>query len=259
MAGKLEDQVAIVTGAGSGMGRATAELFAHEGARVLVADLNEAGAHETAERIAQVRGSAIAIRTDVADASQVAALVEQAMSRYGKIDILHNNAGMVLVKFLEDTDESEWDRLMGVNLKSIFLGVKYAVPHMKRCRSGCIINTASTGSFLGQYMTPAYIASKGGVLMLTKTLALDYAQYNIRVNCICPGAVDTPMLRHHFNSTPDPKVAAEREKELVPIKRFIDPSEIASGALYLASNAARSVTGTALVIDGGALAGYYAS
>jgi NAD(P)-dependent dehydrogenase (short-subunit alcohol dehydrogenase family) len=148
------------------------------------------------------------------------------------------------------------DHLLGVNLKSIFLAVKYAVPHMKKQGRGCIINTASTGGFLGQYRTPAYIASKGGVVLLTKTLALDYAQYNIRVNCICPGAVDTPMLRRHFSSSPDPEHAAELEKRLIPLKRFLDPEEIAQAALYLASEHARGITGSALVVDGGSLAGY---
>lgn len=256
---KLEQQVAIITGAGSGIGRATAELFAQEGARVVVADLNKNAADQTAKQINDRQGEAIAWQIDVADGVQVRALVEETVRRYGRIDILHNNAGMVLVKFLEDMDESEWDRLMGVNLKSIFLAVKYVVGYMKQRKSGCIINTASTGSFLGQYMTPAYIASKGGVLMLTKTLALDYAQYNIRVNCICPGAVDTQMLRQHFNDSDSPKLAAEREMALIPIKRFLDPSEIAAGALYLASEAARGVTGTALSIDGGSLAGFYSS
>ena len=256
---KLEKQVAIITGAGSGIGRATAELFAQEGARVVVADLNKEDADQTAKRINDSQGESIARQVDVADPVQVQALVEETISRYGKIDILHNNAGMIVVKFLEDMEESEWDRLMGVNLKSIFLAVKYTIGHMKQQKSGCIINTASTGSFLGQYMTPAYIASKGGVLMLTKTLALDYAQYNIRVNCICPGAVDTQMLRQHFDNSESPKLAAEREMALIPIRRFLDPSEIAAGALYLASEAARGITGTALSIDGGTLAGSYSS
>ncbi len=255
---KLENRVAVITGAGSGMGRATAELFAREGAAVVVADLNASGASETADKIKAGGGKAIVSHTDVSNASQVEAMINMAVQKYGRIDILHNNAGMIIVKFLEDTTEQEWDTLLGVNLKSIFLGVKYAVPHMKRQGGGGIINTASTGSLMGQYMTPAYIASKGGVLMLTKTLALDYAKFNIRVNCICPGAVDTPMLRKHFNNSPDPELAARREQDLMPIGRFLDPMEIAEGALYLASDSARGVTGTALVIDGGSLAGCYA-
>ena len=160
------------------------------------------------------------------------------------------------MKFLEDTTEAEWDHVLGVNLKSIFFAVKHAVPHMKERGGGCIINTASTGGFTGQYMTPAYLASKGAVVLLTKSLALDYAKHNIRVNCIFPGAVDTPMIQWHFASTVDPLRAAELERQLVPQKRFLAPSEIAHAALYLASDNARGVTGTALVIDGGSLAGY---
>jgi NAD(P)-dependent dehydrogenase (short-subunit alcohol dehydrogenase family) len=254
--GALEGQVAIITGAGSGMGRATASLFAREGASVVVADVDEAGGRETADEIAAVGGDGVFVRTDVSRSHSVKALIDAAMERYGRIDILHNNAGVIMVKFCEDMTEEEWDHVLGVNLKSIFLAVKYAVPHMKPRRRGCIINTASTGSFLGQYMTPAYIASKGGVLQFTKTLALDYAQYNIRVNCICPGAVDTPMIRKHFDLSPDPERAAELERRLVPLKRFLQPDEIAHAALYLASDHARGVTGSALVIDGGSLAGY---
>jgi NAD(P)-dependent dehydrogenase (short-subunit alcohol dehydrogenase family) len=253
---ELANRVAVITGAASGMGRATAELFAREGARVVAADRDDSGGAETVDRIRSAGGTAVFVRTDVACAADVERMIRTALNTYGQIDILHNNAGIFLVKFLEDMTEEEWDRILGVNLKSIFLAVKYAVPHMKERRTGCILNTASTGSFLGQHRTPAYIASKGGVAMLTKTLALDYAAYGIRVNCICPGAVDTPMLQQHFRTSPDPERAADVEKQLIPMKRFLDPDEIAQAALYLASDRARGVTGTALVVDGGSLAGY---
>jgi meso-butanediol dehydrogenase / (S,S)-butanediol dehydrogenase / diacetyl reductase len=254
--GQLDNRVALVTGAGSGMGRATATVFAREGAKVVVVDINEAAGRETLDKITAAGGEALLVSADVSKANDAQNMVETTLQTYKRIDILHNNAGVFLIKFLEDTSEEEWDHLMGVNLKSIFLAVKFAVPYMKKQGGGCIINTASTGGFLGQYMTPAYIASKGGVVLLTKTLALDYARDNIRVNCICPGAVETPMLRRAFADSPDPEKAMKRERELVPIKRFLDPEEIAYAALYLASDRARGVTGTALVVDGGALAGY---
>jgi NAD(P)-dependent dehydrogenase (short-subunit alcohol dehydrogenase family) len=238
------------------MGRATAILFAREGARVVVADVDQQGGRETVEQIKKESCDAVFHATDVSRGEAMQELVQTTIDTYGRIDVLHNNAGVIMVKFLEDMSEEEWDHVLGVNLKSIFFGVKYAVPHMKRQGGGCIINTASTGSFLGQYRTPAYIASKGGVLQLTKTLALDYARDNIRVNCICPGAVDTPMVRRHFALSPDPEKAAELEQRLIPIKRFLQPEEIAHAALYLASDQARGVTGSALVIDGGSLAGY---
>jgi NAD(P)-dependent dehydrogenase (short-subunit alcohol dehydrogenase family) len=253
---ELRDRVAVITGAASGIGRATAELFAREGACVVLADMHvEAGA-ETVEAIRTAGGEGLFVPIDVARASDVERLIDTALNRYGRVDILHNNAGMFLVKFLEDMSEEEWDRILGVNLKSIFLAVKYAVPHMKARHSGVILNTASTGSFIGQHRTPAYIASKGGVAMLTKTLALDYAAYGIRVNCICPGAVDTPMLRQHFRTSPDPTRAAELEQQLIPIKRFLQPEEVAQAALYLCSDRAQGITGAALPVDGGSLAGY---
>ena len=155
----LEGQVALITGAGSGMGRSTAELFAQEGARVVVVDIDEAGGEQTVATIRAAGGEAIFTRADVAKASDAEAMIHLAIETYGRLDVLHNNAGVVSVKFLEDMSEEEWDWLMGVNLKAIFLAVKYAVPHMKAQGGGCIINTGSTGSFIGQYRTPAYIAS----------------------------------------------------------------------------------------------------
>ena len=252
----LEGQVALITGAGSGMGRSTAELFAQEGARVVVVDIDEAGGEQTVATIRAAGGEAIFTRADVAKSSDAEAMIHLAIETYGRLDVLHNNAGVVSVKFLEDMSEEEWDWLMGVNLKAIFLAVKYAVPHMKAQGGGCIINTGSTGSFIGQYRTPAYIASKGGVIQLTKTLALDYAEHKIRVNAICPGTVDTPLVRQHIEGSPDPARAEAIEKQLIPLKRFMQPEEIAHAALYLASVPAGGITGSAMVIDGGTLAGY---
>ncbi len=252
----LTGQVALITGAGSGIGQATAVLFAKEGATVVVVDIDEPGGEETVAQIRAEGGEALFERTDVAKADDAQRMVQRTIDTYGRLDILHNNAGVVAVKFLEDMAEEEWDWLMGVNLKAIFLAVKYAVPHMKAQGSGCIINTGSTSSFEGQYMTPAYCASKGAVVQLSKTLALDYAQYKIRVNAVCPGTVDTPLVRQHIENSPDPARAEAIEKQLIPLKRFLQPEEVAHAALYLASDQARGITGSALVIDGGTLAGY---
>ena len=252
----LSGQVALITGTGSGVGRATAALFAKEGAKVVVVDLNQTAGEKTVAQINIDGGTALFQQADVAKSADAQRMVQQTIDTYGRLDILHNNAGVVAVKFLEDMSEEEWDWLMGVNLKAIFLAIKYAVPHMKALGSGCIINTGSTSSFEGQYMTPAYCASKGGVVQLSKTLALDYAQYKIRVNAVCPGTVDTPLVRHHLENSTDPVRAEAIEKQLIPLKRFLQPEEIAHAALYLASDQASGVTGSALVIDGGTLAGY---
>ena len=252
---KLKDKVALVTGAGSGIGRATAVLFAREGARVAVADIQAQGGQETVQKIRDGGGEALFLRTDVSKARDVENMIRHTIATYGRIDILHNNAATVVVKLLEDLSEEEWDRVMAVNVKSIFLAVKYVIPHMKKNGGGSIINTASTQSFVGEYGIPAYVASKGAILLLTKTLALDYVRHNIRVNCVCPSAVDTAMLRAHCEGTGDPEAQLRAEMAAMPIGRLLAPEEIAHAALYLASDQARGVTGSALVVDGGYLAG----
>jgi NAD(P)-dependent dehydrogenase (short-subunit alcohol dehydrogenase family) len=161
----------------------------------------------------------------------------------------------VLVKFLEDTTAAEWDQVMSVNLKSIFLAVKQVVPHMRRQRGGVILNTASINSFVGQFKLPVYTASKGAVLLLTKSLALDYGADSIRVNCICPGITDTPMLREHIEASSDPAAIIRERQARVPLGRFLTPEDIARAALYLVSDESNGITGTAHVVDGGLLAG----
>jgi NAD(P)-dependent dehydrogenase (short-subunit alcohol dehydrogenase family) len=254
MAMKLEDKVAIVTGAAQGIGHASAVLFAKEGARVTVADKCRSLGRETARLIERSGGEAQFVETDVADESQVKAMVEATVSRWGKLDILFNNAGVVLVKFLEDTTAEEWDRLMGVNVRSIFLAVKYAVPYMRKQGGGAILSTASISSFVGQFKTPAYVASKGAVMLLTKSLALDYGADHIRVNCICPGITDTPTLREHIQATGNPEVVIRERTARVPAGRILAPEDIARAALYLVSDDSDGVTGIAHVVDGGLLA-----
>ena len=251
---KLEGKVAVVTGAARGIGRASAILFAKEGAKVTVADTRVELGQETTRLIESAGGHAQFIATDVASEEQVKKMIADTVTRWGRIDILFNNAGIGLVKFLEETSESEWDHLMSVNLKSIFFGVKYSVPYMRQQGGGVILNTGSISSFVGQLRTPAYVASKGAVMLLTKSLAVDYGADNIRVNCICPGITDTPLLREHIDSAGDPAAVIRERTARVPVGRFLTPEDIARGALYLVSDDSAGVTGIAHIVDGGYLA-----
>ncbi len=248
---KLENKVAIVTGGGGGIGRASAVLFAQEGARVLVADIDEKEGRETAASIERAGGQSHFCRTDVSIEAQVKHMVEETVRLWGRIDILFNNAGVILVKLLEDTTEAEWDHVLGVNLKAIFLAVKHSVGYMRKQGGGVILNTASISSFGGQLQTAAYASSKGAVVMLTKSLAVDYGVDNIRVNCICPGITDTPMIRRHLEASGDAEQILKARLAHVPLGRILMPEDIARSALYLVSDDSREVTGIAHIVDGG--------
>jgi NAD(P)-dependent dehydrogenase (short-subunit alcohol dehydrogenase family) len=254
--GKLGGKVAVITGAASGIGRASALLFAKEGAHVVAADIDVEGGKETEALVGKEGGNAIFVRTNVTLESDVKNLIQETVTRFGRLDILFNNAGIVLVKFLEDTTNEEWERVIGINLKSIFFSVKYSIPIMKQQNKGVIINTSSVSGIVGQPVTPIYSASKGAVVLLTKSLAVDYARYGIRVNCICPGMVDTPMIRRHIATMEDPEGFRKDRENRHPIGRFIKPEEVAQAALYLASDDSSAITGTALLVDGGLLATY---
>ena len=250
---RLENKVAIVTGAGSGIGHATANLFAKEGAKVVVADIESSLGKETVEEISKNGGTAVQAVADVSKADEVRAMIKTCIANFGKLDILFNNAGIegprgLLWKMKED----DWNRVIDVNLKSVFLGCKYAIPHMKRTK-GSIINTASELGLVGSTSHPAYSASKGGIIALTRSLALQCAPYGIRVNCICPGATETPLLVRFVGEK-------QRERELrkvtqeIPLRRLGKPIDIAYAALYLASEESSFVTGSILVVDGGSTA-----
>jgi NAD(P)-dependent dehydrogenase (short-subunit alcohol dehydrogenase family) len=253
---RLKGKVAIVTGAAGGIGRASAILFAGEGARVTAIDVKEKALLETVALIQKAGGEAHPSLIDVGNSAQVKKAVDETVARWGRVDILFNNAGIVLVKFLEDTTEEEWDRLMAVNLKSIFLGVKHTVPHMRKQGGGVILSTASISSFGGQFKTPAYVASKGAVMLLTRSLAMDYGADNIRVNCICPGITYTPMLQEHLEASGDPEGVLKKRLTRVPLGQVMTPEDIARGALYLVSDDSKGVTGIAHVVDGGIIAGF---
>ena len=247
MAGRLQGKVALITGAGSGIGRASAERFAAEGARVAVVDLK--GAEETVAAIEAAGGEGLALITDVADEDAVATMAELALERFGKVDVLMNNAG-VLDDYLAaaDTPTEVWDRVLGVNLFAQFFTSRALLPQMVERGDGAIINVASTAGLNGGNGGAAYTTSKHGVIGFTRQLCFDYARQGIRCNVICPGAVETGMTKEIFAS-PDAAVMAAVES--APIGRWAQPDELAAAALFLASDEASFVNGAVYVVDGG--------
>lgn len=255
MSGKrLEGRVAMVSGAGSGIGQGIAELFAAEGAKVALLERDEIKGQETLARIREAGGEALMLRTDISKEEDVRRAVTDTLEAYGALHHLVNNAGIVLVKPLEECTEEEWDSVMAVNVKSIFLTVKHTLTALKLAEGATIVNLGSVSSFVGQGHTPSYVASKGAVMMLTKALALDYARFGIRVNCICPGITDTPLFRYHVSRTPDPEATLKSRAARVPLDRFLTPHDIAKAALYLSSDDSSGITGIAHVVDAGYLA-----
>jgi NAD(P)-dependent dehydrogenase (short-subunit alcohol dehydrogenase family) len=251
---KLKDRVAIVTGAASGIGRASAIAFAREGARVVVADRNEKAGEETASAIEAEGHRAVFARVDVAREAEIARVIEEVAARWDRIDILFNNAGVLLVKPVEQISEEEWDRVMAINVKAAFFTTKHVVPHMRRAGKGSILNTGSIGSFTGQVGTLAYSASKGAIALLTKSLALDLGRDNIRVNCICPGITDTPMLREHLGHGDEGEARIRARLARVPTGKILSPEDVARAAVYLVSDESEGITGILHVIDGGLIA-----
>jgi 3-oxoacyl-[acyl-carrier protein] reductase len=244
---RLHGKTAIITGAGSGFGRASAYLFAREGARLVVTDINSAAVEQTAITIKSRGGEAFHVHADVQDATQVKELVTMAIDKLGKIDILFNNAGIgQKINTVENISESEWDFIYAVNVKSIFLAVKYVVPHMKKQDSGTIINTASSVGNRPPTNICAYASSKGAVITLTKALAYELAPFNIRVNCISPALADTPLVRSMYSDE-----FIEHMKTIIPLGRLATSEDIAYAALYLASDESSMITGTSINPDGG--------
>ena len=248
---KLEQRVAVITGAGSGIGQAMALLFAREGARVLATDVNGAAAEATAARVSEAGGTCRALTVDVVEPEQVRNMIEQAQSSYGRLDILCNNAGIGSTTDVVECEPDEWDRVMTVNVKSVYLGCKYAVPVMIAQGGGCIINTASVAGMVGIVKRASYSASKGAVIALTRQVAIDFVEQGIRVNCICPGTVDSPWVGRLLSQADDPAAARQALVARQPLGRLGTPEEVAAAALYLASDDAAFITGTGLVIDGG--------
>lgn len=252
---RLEGRVALITGAGSGIGRETAMLFAREGAAVVAVDIEAAAAADTVETIGRDGGRASVFAADVADAAACEAMVAHAEDVHGRLDVMFNNAG-ILDAADDDaitTDQAVWDRTMGINAKGVFLGCKYGIPALRRTGGGSIINTASLVALMGS-ATPqiAYTASKGAVLSLTRELAVVHARENIRINALCPGPLRTELLMKVLD-TPEKQA---RRLVHVPMGRFGEPHEIARAALFLASDDASWITGAELVVDGGITAAY---
>jgi len=247
--GKLDGKVALITGAGSGIGRATALLFAGEGAKVGVVDYVPKGGQETVGLIREEGGEAIFIEVDVSRAADAERMVKAVVEAYGRLDILHNNAAVRHPFTLTaDLEEDDWDLVIDTNLKSVFLGAKHAIPVMLKQGGGVIINTASVGGIVGLLRNAAYCASKGGIIQLTRVMAMEYIGQNIRVNCICPGGTQTPGTERYLPEDPQ---AREEFLQGLPGGRWIQPEEIAQAALYLASDESSSVIGSALVVDRG--------
>lgn len=248
---KLQDRVAVITGAGSGIGRAMALLFSREGAKIVAADVNAAAAAETAELVRAQGGQAASTAVDVTNPEQVQAMLKVALDQFGKLDILCNNAGIGSTTTVVDCEPDEWDRVMTVNAKGVFLGCKYAVPIMIEQGGGCIINTASVAGMIGIPERAVYCASKGAVIALTKQVAVEYVEKGIRCNCVCPGTVDSPWVDRLLAQSGDPEGTRRALVARQPMGRLGTPEEVAAAAAYLASDDAAFVTGTALVIDGG--------
>ena len=247
----LNDAAVAVTGAGAGMGRATARLFAERGARVAVVDVDGEAATETADLIADDGGNAAAIEADVSDPAAVEGFVEETVETFGGLDVLHNNAGVPQRSTpVEEVEESTWDRVLDVNLKSAFLGAKYAVPHLRESDhegGGVILNTASTAGIRPRTGLSAYAASKGGMITLTKQLAFELADDGVRVNAICPVATDTDMLPEFAGGD----LTVEGIADTIPLGRLCEPEDVAEAAVFLAGGGASMITGTALEVDGG--------
>ncbi len=251
---RLDDKVAVITGAASGIGRATAVRFASEGAAVVVADLNGQGGEETVAECKRAGGRAVFQKVDVLSEAEIKATVDRAVSDFGKLNVIFNNAGLAgAVGRIEETTAENWDRTLAILLRAVFLGMKYAVPAMRQAGGGSIISTASIAGLRGGAGPHAYSAAKAAVINLTRSVALEVGKDRIRVNCICPGGINTPLI---YNNVPGGfEVADQFLKSIQAIPRAGAAADIAAMAAFLASDDAEWITGTAMVVDGGFTAG----
>jgi NAD(P)-dependent dehydrogenase (short-subunit alcohol dehydrogenase family) len=249
---RFEGKVALVTGGGSGIGRATSLAFANEGAKVVIDDINVEGGEETLRLIKSTGGEAIFVKADVSKGAEVEAMVEKTIDTYGRLDCAFNNAGIgEPLKRVAKTTEDNWDRVMATNLKGVYLCMKYEVPHMLKQKKGAIVNTSSLAGLKGLSGQAAYVASKHGVVGLTKSAAIEYATLGIRINAICPGVIDTPLIAPNMKDRPH---VEKGYIDMEPIGRLGKPEEIASAVLWLCSDEASFVVGSVFSVDGGVVA-----
>ena len=244
---KLDGKTAIVTGAGAGIGEATAILFAQNGANVVCTDISDSGLR-VASTIQAMNHKAIFVKGDVSEVKSTEQIVSETIDVYGQLDILVNNAGIVIPGRVDNTSPEDWDRTMAVNVRGVYLLSKFAIPHLRKTQ-GVIVNVASAVALMGAKDRASYTASKGALVSLTRAMAVDYMEDKIRVNCICPGTTDTPSLKERLAKFPDPEAVRKQFIERQPLRRFGRPEEIAEGILYLAE--AEFCTGTCLSVDGG--------
>jgi NAD(P)-dependent dehydrogenase (short-subunit alcohol dehydrogenase family) len=248
---RFKGKVAAVTGASSGIGRATALAFAREGAAVVIVDKDHEQGGIVARDIQEQGGQILVVPTDIAQEHEVQAMVEDVLNRWGRLDILVNNAGIYYQADVVDTPSAVWNSILGVNLSGAFLCTKYAVPAMIQGGGGVVVNVASEAGLVGIKGQVAYNVSKGGMIALTRSCAVDLAERGIRVNCVCPGTTETPLVREAVNRAPDPAAARRALEEVRPLNRLGKPEEIAAAVLYLASSEAGYATGAILSVDGG--------
>ena len=255
---KLAGKVVVITGAASGIGLATARLFAREGARLLLGDVDEKAGRRAAREIEEAGGGAAFVQTDVTSGAEVRNLVSSADERYGKLDVIFNNAGISMMKSIPDTSEEDFDRIVAINLKGVFLGCKHAIPHLlENPDGGVILNMSSNGGLIGRPGDPLYSATKHAVMGLTKSLALTYADRGIRVNALCPGAIDTPMIWGGLGPDGDREEHIRHVLANSPTPRMAAPEEVARAALFLASPDSSYVNGVGLAVDGAKAAGVF--
>jgi NAD(P)-dependent dehydrogenase (short-subunit alcohol dehydrogenase family) len=252
---RLAGKVALITGGGTGIGRACALQFAHEGAKVAVAGRRYDPLSATVAEIQEAGGEALALQLDVTRADQIERVAQMVVDRFGLLNTVVNSAGMMVVGNAEQTSEGDWDRLMSINLKGTFLVSRAALPYLRKSGAGSIINMGSVYGLVAAKQRAAYAASKGGITMLTRAMALDHAHEKIRINCICPSLVETEIARELFANAPDPESARRNRIGMIPMGRGGTPEEIAHLAVYLASDESTWVTGAAFPIDGGQSAG----